>query len=170
MDKAVTTSIFVAVGMILAVMLFNVVYPAAIEGGDAVNAMTDRVVNRMRTQITVIHATGELDMDGNWHDANGNGVFEATFWVKNIGETRITPLETLDVFFGPEGNFARIPHESQVSGTYPRWRATVENGTDWTPTGTLRLEVQYSAALAEGRYFFKLSLPNGVNDELFLGI
>lgn len=170
MDKAVTTSIFVAVGMILAMMLYNVVYPAAIEGGDAISSMTDRVTNRMRTQIAVIHATGELDPDGNWQDANGNGVFEATFWIKNIGETRITPVETLDVFFGPEGNFARIPHEATVSGSYPRWRATIETGNDWVPRGTLRLDVQYSAALPEGRYFFKISLPNGVYDEVFLGI
>ena len=151
-------------------MLFNVAYPAAMEGGDAVNNMAYRVTERMRTQIVVVHATGELDADGNWQDANGNGIFEMTFWVKNIGETRISALESLDVFFGPEGNFSRIPYEAHVSGTYPRWHAAVENSTDWTPRATLRLDVQYSAALPQGRYFFKISLPNGVMDETFLGI
>jgi archaellum component FlaG (FlaF/FlaG flagellin family) len=170
MDKAVITSIFIAVGMILALMLFNVAYPAALEGSDAVNSMSNRVAERMRTQMQIIHATSELDADGVWQDANSNGVFEVTFWVKNVGETRITALETLDIFFGKEGNFERIPHQSIVSGTYPRWNETIETDTEWVPTGTLRITIQYSAALAEGRYYFKLSLPNGVTDEYFLGI
>jgi archaellum component FlaG (FlaF/FlaG flagellin family) len=170
MDKAITTSIFITVGMILALMLFNVTYPAAIEGSDAVRSMSSRIAERMRTHVTIIHAVSELDADGNWQDVNSNGVFEVTIWVKNVGETRINPIESMDVFFGTESNFARIPHESNVSGTYPRWGGTVETNTDWNPSETLRVAIQYSTALPSDRYYFKLSLPNGVTDEYFLGI
>lgn len=170
MDKAITTAIFITVGMIMALMLFNVAYPATMEGTDAIANMSGRMADQMRTQIMVIHAGGELDSSGVWQDVNSNGLFEVVVWVKNVGDTRVMPLESVDLFFGQEGNFSRIPHESRAGGTYPRWTGTVETGDEWQPSGTLRIVVQYPVALASGRYFVKVSLPNGVTSEYFLGI
>lgn len=170
MDKAITTSLFIAVGIMMALMLFNVAYPAAIEGSDAIASMSYRMTERMRTQIMVIHAVGELDSDGTWQDINGNGLFDVTIWVKNVGQTRINPIDAIDVFFGPEGNFGRVPNTAFADGNYPRWTGTVEGGTDWQPSGTLRINIQQPSPLASDRYYIKVSLPNGVSHEYFVGI
>lgn len=170
MDKAITTSLFIAIGIIMSLMLFNVTYPATVEGTNAIAGMSDRIEQRMRSQVKIIHTSGELDAAGNWNDVNGNGLFEVSIWVKNVGETRIFPLESLDIFFGPEGNFSRIPYEGNAAGAYPRWTGMVENGNEWVPSGTLRIVVQYSSPMPSGRYYLKISLPNGVTDSYFLGI
>ncbi|MDX1992610.1 MAG: hypothetical protein SF029_09480 [bacterium] len=170
MDKAITTALLIVISMILAVMLFNVAYPAVVEGGDAITSMAGRTQDQMRTQIRLIHATGELDSAGWWQDTNGNGQFDVLLWVKNIGDSRITAVDQLDVFFGPEGNFARIPHESAANGSLPSWTWTVENAAEWTPTATLRITIRFSLPLTSGRYFAKVVTPSGVEDETFMGL
>ena len=159
MEKTITTSLMIAVSMILVIMLFNIAYPAVIQGGEAVTGMAGDVADRMKTQITVIHASSE------------NGTRDVAAWVKNVGDTRIIAVNQVDVFFGPEGNFVRIPQESQaVQGTFPYWTWQVEGGGDWNPTGTLEIVIHYENALSAGRYFMKISLPNGVSSEYYLGI
>lgn len=170
MEKSISTSLFVAVSMIMALILFNAAYPAIIEGGDSIIRMADRAEDRMLSQIAIIHGAGELDQTGWWQDTNGNSEFDVFFWVKNIGTSRILALETVDVFFGTEGNFVRIPHQSTASGSYPYWTAALETGSDWGPTSTLRITIHYSASLSSGRYYAKITTPNGVSDEYFLGI
>ncbi|MBK8020052.1 MAG: hypothetical protein IPK19_01190 [Chloroflexi bacterium] len=170
MEKSITTALFIVVSMILALMLFNVAYPAVTEGGDAVVSMANDVAERMRYDIEIIHASAELDDSGWWQDFNGNGQFDVNVWVKNIGDERIIGLDRVDVFFGREGNFARIAYVDEASGSYPNWTATVENGADWNPTGTLRITIRYQAPLTRGRYFVKVILPNGISSEYFLGI
>lgn len=169
MDKVITTALFIVISMIMALMLFNVAYPAVIEGGDAITSMSDRADERLKSQVTLIHMAGELDSTGWWQDTNGNGQFDTFIWVKNTGTTRILP-QALDVFFGPEGNFARIPNQNEASGMYPYWTWQVENATDWTPTATLKITIHYQMPLASGRYFGKVIAPSGVFDESFLGM
>jgi hypothetical protein len=82
--------------------------------------------------------------------------------VKNIGSNRIVGYEQMDVFFGEEGNFARIPHQTYAGTSYPYWIAEVEGGGDWIPTGTLRITIIYDAPLTAGRYFIRVTTPNGV--------
>lgn len=170
MDKSITTALLIFVSMVMVVMLFNVAYPAIVEGGDAITNMASRTEERMQTQVAIIHATSELDDSGWWQDSNGNGQFEVYLWIKNVGDSRITALETSDVFFGPEGNFARIPHESTANGSYPRWSWSLENASEWTPTATLRIAIHYGAPLGQGRYFAKMIAPSGVWDDYFMGL
>ncbi len=170
MDKTITTALLIIISMVTALMLFNVAYPAIVEGGAAITSMVGRAEDRMRSQITIIHAGAELDSNGWWQDSNGNGQFEVFLWVKNVGDIRITALDSLDIFFGPEGNFARIPHQSVAGGGYPYWTWEVENASEWTPTATLRITVRYNFALSSGRYFAKVTTPAGVHDDYFLGI
>lgn len=169
MDKAITTAMLIVISMILSITLFNVAYPAVIEGGDAIGSMADRTQEQMRSQIRIVHTAGELDHTGFYRDTNGNGQFDAFVWVKNIGDTRITALEQIDVFFGPEGNFARIPHENSAGGNLPSWSWVIENAAEWTPTATLRISIRYALALTPGRYYVKVITPNGVEDETFMG-
>ncbi|GAB4518141.1 MAG: hypothetical protein OHK0046_25520 [Anaerolineae bacterium] len=165
MDKTIVTALLIVISMVMAIMLFNIAYPAIVEGGEALNSMADQAEDRLRTQITIIHATAELDSNGLWQDTNANGVFDVFTWVKNTGVQRLIALDGLDVFMGPEGNFTRIPHESQAGGVYPRWSWHIENGTEWTPTATLRVTVHYQNPLAAGRYFVKVVLPNGIDSD-----
>jgi hypothetical protein len=170
MDKAITTALMIIISMVLAVMLFNAAFPAIVEGGDAITNMVHRTNERMKSQIRIIHAAGELDSDGWWQDSNGNGDFEVFIWVKNTGASRINALEQVDVFFGPEGNFTRIPSQAAAGGGYPYWTWQVESGTEWTPYATVEITIHYAFPLSPGRYFFKINLPNGVSDEYILGM
>ncbi len=170
MDKAITSAMLITISMIMVMLLFNVAYPAIIEGGDTIANMTGRSQTRMSTQIVVVHAASELDSDGNWYDANTLGDFEVFAWIKNIGSTRIVAVDRLDVFFGPEGNYVRIPHQSEASGSMPYWTSQVENDTEWKPTATLKITLHYPAALPSTRYYLKVGTPTGVSDDYFLGL
>jgi hypothetical protein len=169
MDKTITTALLIVISMIMVVLLFNAAYPAILQGSDAITNMTDRAEERMKTEISVIHAAGELDADGFWANTNGNSSFEVFVWVKNVGSTRLTAVEQSDVFFGPEGNFARIPY-SASGGSYPSWSWELENATAWTPTATLKITIHYGVPQSPGRYFIKVILPNGVSSDYFLGM
>lgn len=166
MDKAITTAMLIVISMVMVVMLFNVAYPAIVEGGDAMANMADRENERLRSQISVIHAAAEW-ANGAPQDINGNGMIEATVWVKNVGDIRIPAagIQRLDVFFGPQGNFQRIPHASE-SMAGPYWDATIINATDFEPTSTLVITI-HQAPLQAGQQFLKIITPNGVSSEYF---
>ena len=172
MEKVIVTAMFIVISMILAMMLFNVAYPAITQGGDAIAGMAYNVSDRMGYAISTVHVSGELDSGGTWQDANSNGQFEVFAWIKNIGDSRIIGINRVDVFFGPEGNFTRIPYREIDDGVgFPYWTASVVNGTDWDPTGTLQITLHYSpGAISSGRYFLKVTLPNGVSSDYYLGL
>lgn len=171
MDKSITTALMIVISMVMALMLFNVAYPAVVQGGDAINSMASRTEERLKSQVAIIHASGELDSTGTWQDTNGNGDFEVFVWAKNIGTARISPISAMDVFFGPEGNFTRIPYKDASGGSsYPYWTGTMENDSDWNPTTTLRIAIHYGSGLSPNRYFVKIITPSGVFDDYFLGM
>lgn len=147
--------------VVCAVLVFNTMYPAVISGSDAMASMGDRASERLKSQVEIIHATGEVDSS------------PVLIWVKNIGSLRIAAVERCDVFFGPEGNFHRVLHDDYAGeGVYPYWTGEVENGSAWDPTGTLRITI-YCDPLdlpSSGRYFIKVVLPNGVSDEHYFSI
>lgn len=169
MDKVITTALLIVIGMVLAVSLFNATYPAVLDSGQAISDMADRTDDRLRSQIEIIHVAGEMNSSGWWQDVNGNGYFDVFVWVKNVGSTRLFPIESVDIFFGPEGNFERIPEARQAGVTYPRWVGQVENASDWTPTATLKFTISYALPLPADRYLIKVTAPNGVSDEDFTG-
>lgn len=170
MDKAITTALLIVISMVMALMLFNVAYPAVIEGGDSIRNMANRAEQEMKSDVTIIHGASELDGTGWWQDTNANGDFEVFVWVKNTGSLRITGLEYLDIFFGPDGAFMRIPSQANANGSYPYFTWQVEGDTDWTPVATLRIAIHYEFPLSPGHYFIKVSIPNGVSDDDFMGI
>lgn len=151
MDKTIITAFMVIAGVVSAVFLFNTIYPAVIQSGDAMTSMQRRIDDRLKNQIEIIHATA-------WNGTN------ALVWVKNIGSSSIRAVERCDVFFGPEGDFARVPLKESGGSTY--WEWSVENDTEWKPTATLRITVTYGIPLS-GRYFVKVATPNGLSDEYY---
>jgi len=164
MDKAIMTTMLIVISMVMGVLLFNAAYPAIIESNDAMADMTNRASEQLLSQIRIIHVASELDSDGWWQDGNNNGTFDVFVWVKNVGSTRLVAQEQIDLFFGPEGDFSRIAHVDAAAG-YPYWSWQLENAAAWTPTATLKITIQHAAPLATGRYYVKLTTPNGTTDE-----
>lgn len=170
MDKTIVTGFLIVVSVVASLLLFNSLYPAILQSNDAMIAMKTRLDNRLKSQVVIVHASGELDSSGSWQDTNGDGNFDIFAWTKNVGSNRISAIERADVFFGPEGNFTRIPHQSTAGGVMPYWTYTIENDTVWNPTATLAIEIHHSSTLSSGRYYFKFVSPDGIEDELMFAI
>ncbi|MBI4671088.1 MAG: hypothetical protein HY741_05410 [Chloroflexi bacterium] len=91
MDKTIVTALLVMAGVISAVFVFNSIFPAITQSGEAIANMQGRYDERIKTQVEIIHAT--------------NSGAEVVIWAKNIGALPIKPVASSDLFFGPEGNF-----------------------------------------------------------------
>lgn len=170
MDKAITTTFMIIASIVTTVMVFNAVFPAVLRSRDALVTMRGRVDERIKSQIAIIHAAGELDQDAVWQDSNNDSNFDLFLWVKNVGAVRVPAVASVDLFFGPEGNFVRIPNQSEAAGNYPYWEWQVENDTVWNPTATIKITINYSTVLPSQRYFLKVVLPNGVADTYYFSL
>ena len=91
-------------------------------------------------------------------------------WIKNVGDSRILAIETLDVFFGAEGDFTRYAYVDDAGGSLPYWTFTLENGTEWGPKTTLKINLNFASPLAQGIYLDKVVIPVGVSDEHFFSM
>ncbi len=170
MDKVITTTFMIIISIIVSVMVFNSVYPAVNLGNASLVSMSGRLNDRLKNQVEIVHATGELDSTESWQDVNSDGDFDVYVWVKNLGSLRIPAVARTDVFFGPEGNFARIPEKDEAHGAYPYWDWQIENDTEWNPAATLRITIHSSSLLAPGRYFIKVVIPDGLSDQDYFGM
>jgi hypothetical protein len=141
---------------ILAVI--NALMPAISRTNASIVATADSVDNRISTDLEIIHVSG----------TDGSPDVEA--WTKNTGASPIGPLNKLDVFFGPEDGFVRVPY-GEAGCAAPCWYYTIENDTVWNPTATLRISLSSGANLAAGTtYYIKIVAPNGVTDARFFTI
>lgn len=170
MDKAITTAFMVVISVVVSVMIYNTVYPAVVQSSDSMINMRVRMDDRLRSQVEIVHAIGELDRQGVWQDTNGDGDFNVFVWVKNVGSSRINAIEQTDIFFGAEGNFVRIPYKGQAGNNYPYWEWKLENDSSWNPTATLRIAIHHTAPLPPGRYFVKVVLANGLSYDYFFSM
>jgi flagellar protein FlaG len=140
------------------VAVTNAVLPSVGRTTGALISTSSVVQDRIASQIEIVHATGQ---DGNP---------DADVWVKNIGAATVDPVDRIDVFFGPSGDFQRIPYGGSGC-TAPCWEYTVENATDFEPTATLEIIVHDSANLTAGQtYYVKVVTPNGVDDSKYFTI
>ena len=154
MDKTIITGLLIIAGIVCAVLIFNTLYPAITQSSAAMVAMERRIDDRLKSQIEIIHAVPD-----------GVVTKRTLVWVKNVGSVTISPIERCDVFFGPEGNYARIPYNA---GTSPQWTYTVENDNAWKPTATLKITIDVVDDLVDDtRYYVKLSLLNGISDDYY---
>ena len=158
-------------GIASAAAILNAIFPALNRSSGALIAASSQVDDRLKSDIEIIHAVGELDSAGAWDDTNSNGLFDIFMWVKNVGSTRILAIDQTDVFVGTTSTFTRIPHETEVeAGEYPRWTYTLENSTEWDSRATLKITVLYNATQSQGNYDVKIIIPNGVSDEHFFSM
>jgi flagellar protein FlaG len=137
----------------------NAVLPSVGRTSGALISASGVVEERISSQIEIVHATGQ--------DADP----DADAWVKNIGSSTVDPLSRVDVFFGPAGDFQRIP-QGGPGCTAPCWEYTLENGTStWEPTTTLRITIHAASNLTSGTtYYVKVVTPNGIADSKFFTV
>lgn len=152
--------------MVSLILVVNSADAVVTRSSGAVVSAAGQVDDRIKSQIRIVHATGELDKNGAWQDTNSDGDFDIFLWVKNVGVTRISAVTDSDLFLGQQGNFSRIKHQTEAGGVKPYWQYSVENGTEWAQSDTIKVTVHYSTTLATGIYQAKLVIPNGVLDEI----
>jgi hypothetical protein len=143
--------------VVAVVSVVNAVMPAISRAGTALVTSADVADNRLSSRVEIIHATGE------------DTATETETWVKNTGSSLISPLDRIDVFFGPETDFRRYTYGG-AGCSAPCWDYELENDTEWWPTATLHITVYLEAgdALAAGNtYYVKVVAPNGVEDTKF---
>ena len=155
--------------------IINAIFPVVSRTAGSIATSSANVDDRLRSDIEIIHAVGELDSAGAFSDTNANGRFEIFVWVKNVGGTRILSLDEIDVFVGQIGDFERIPHQVEVqAGVYPRWSHDVEGQSDdtqWNPKQTLKVSIDYDTVTqSQGNYDIKVTIPNGISDEYFFSM
>lgn len=141
------------------VAVVNAVLPSVSRTSGALVSASGVVEGRIASQIDIVHATGQ----------NANP--DAKAWVKNIGASTIDPMTRVDVFFGPSGDFQRIP-EGGAGCAAPCWEHTFENATTaWEPTSTVRITIHAAANLTTGTtYYLKVVTPNGIADSKFFTV
>ncbi len=140
------------------IFVFNSVYPMVNRSSQAMVSMAEKVDERMKSRINIVHAAST---------ANRTSVY---LWAKNIGTQRIIGVDDCDLFFGQEGAFERIPYTGEVEDTYPQWDYSLENDTEWKASATLKLIITFSSDPGAGTYFVKLIIPNGISDEYYFSM
>lgn len=172
MDKIIATALLIIAAVVGVGLVVNATLPAIGRSSGAMISGADKVNDRIKTQISIVHFAPELDQGGDWKNTYGNadGNFDVFFWVKNVGAANISAIETSDVYFGAEGSVARINYGG---AGLPRWSYSIEGGgAAWGPTTTVKFTIIYStpgaspaSPLAAGNYYLKITTPNGIPDE-----
>jgi flagellar protein FlaG len=140
------------------VAVVNAVLPSVSRTSGALISASNVVEDRISSQIEIVHATGQ--------DANA----DAEVWVKNTGSSTVGAVDRVDVFFGPDGNFQRIP-QGDPGCTAPCWEYEIENATSWEPTATLHITVHADTNLASGTtYYVKVVTPNGISNSKYFTV
>jgi archaeal flagellar protein FlaG len=152
MEKAITTIMITIASVVAIMVVVNAMMPTIQRTSTAVAGSASAVDERLKSEIQIIHATGQPNTT------------IAYAWVKNVGVATVVPVERTDIFFGPEGNFARIPYGGPGC-TAPCWEYVVENASDWEPTSTVRFNLYLTTSLGSGiPYYMKIVISNGVSD------
>lgn len=171
MDKVLSTILLVVAAVVCVTLVINAVYPAITSSGSALTSVSARMNERIKSQIDIIHATGELDEDGDWQDTNSDGDFDVYIWIKNVGTEPVVDIGRCDVFLaGNQTVWAWIPYLDYANGEFPQWDYDIENGTDWGIATTTRFEISYDFTLPSGEYRIKVMIPNGVSDEYYFSM
>ena len=158
MDKAIITVLLTVASIVAMLGVFNAVLPTIQRTSGAVITASSVVDERIQTDVSIVHATGQ------------SGTATVLVWVKNIGSSTVDALDKLDVFFGPQGDFQRIP-QGGAGCTAPCWEYAIENDTKFQPAATLRVTLNLAASLAASTtYYAKVVTSNGVSDARYFTV
>jgi len=152
MDKAVVTIFLLIAGIVCSLVVFNAVYPAINRSSAAISTMAASVDDRIKSNIEIIQTTND-----------GSNIH---IWVKNVGDSRIGPIENSDVFSDVEDrNLSRITYGGEAT---PYWGYAIEGNPGETMCGvheTIKITIYCTNPPASGTYIVKIVLPNGISDE-----
>ena len=154
MEKAITSAILIIASIIAATALINAVLPAASKSAGALLNANTASANRIRTDIEIVHATGNATSE------------KITVWVKNIGSTRIIPINASDIILeAPDGTVTRLPYTSGCnSGSPGCWDYAIEGSSaDWIYTVTVRFILFPTTGVDSGVYSVTISVFNAVS-------
>ena len=162
-------------GVIAAIAIMNAIYPAVTRSSSALTAASSSIDERIKTNIEIVHAVGELSSTSSWVDTNSNNLFDFFAWVKNVGDARVVAVDETDVFFGQPGGIERVPYTDDAGSSYPQWSYSIENGSEWSQAATIKLVVSFddgcpSCSKPTGTYFIKVVTPNGVSNEHYFSM
>ena len=156
MDKIIVTVMLIIGGVVASFAVFNGIYPAVQRSGAAISSASDTMNDRIKSDIAIIQVN------------NSQTTVDA--WVKNIGSSEIDGVENSDVFFGPEGDFSRIPY-GDINSPLPYWSYQLEGtGSQWGPTNTNKIIIHLASSPIPATYVLKVIIPNGIFDETVFGV
>jgi hypothetical protein len=152
MDKVMVTVLLLIAGVVCSMVLLNAVYPAITGSSGAIVDAASKIDDRIRSNIAIIQISDSSS--------------DVYIWIKNVGASSIGGISKSDIFFGPQGNFARITYSDTPAA--PSWRYDVEGGGAWGPTATLKITITGTGALtALSEYYFKIVIPSGISAQDF---
>ena len=148
MQGVISTALLLIASVIAATALINAVLPAANKSSGALLAANSVAADRIKTDIEIIHASGNDTSD------------KITLWVKNIGTKNIAPISASDVILTTPSDVLRLPY---VSGcTSECWDYSIEgSGSDWKQSVTVKFTLLTS--VTTGVYTITLSVVNAVS-------
>ena len=159
MEKAITTALLVIASVIAAVALTNSVLPAVSRGSGAVLSASAQVAARVKTDLTIVFASGNTSST------------EIYFWVKNVGVQEIKALDKSDLFLTTPSTIQRVAYDSSCASASPDcWSFAFEGGaTAWLQADTVKVTVRLSS-LATGQHNLRFVVQNGVSTEKVFSI
>ena len=150
MEKVIATALIAIASIVASIALINAVLPALGKSSSALVAANKKAAERIKTDIDVIHATG---------DTAGT----VTVWVKNVGYQVIKSVKDSDVIItkpSAAGGVRRLSYKNGCSSEC--WDFTIEdNASDWTTTVTVKFML--TTTVTSGSYSVSVAAPNGVN-------
>ncbi|PKB65003.1 MAG: hypothetical protein BZY80_01435 [SAR202 cluster bacterium Io17-Chloro-G2] len=148
MEKAITTSLMIIASIVAAMALINAVIPAMGKSASALATANSATADRIRTDIEIIHATG---------DDAGEVI---TVWVKNVGTKKINPIKSSDIILTTPTTVASLPYVSGCSSEC--WDYALEGGaTDWSQAVTVKFTLK--TTVDTGVYTVTVSSPNATS-------
>lgn len=156
MDKVMVTVLLLIAGVVCSMVLLNAVYPAITGSSGAIVDAASKVDDRIRSNIAIIQI------------ADSDTADKVYIWIKNVGTSSIGGISSSDVFFGPQGDFARITYGGS---DLPRWEYAVEGGGAWGPSATLKITISCTGDLTHSKeYYFKVVIPNGISAQDYYSV
>jgi len=153
MDKAITSALLIIASVIAAMALINAVIPAISKSSGALVTANSAAADRIRTDIEIVHVAS---------DTSSGTEDQIIVWVKNIGVNKIAPIEAGDVFLTTPSGVKRLSHGAGPAPEY--WDYTIENGTEWTQTVTVKITLHLTdASVTSGGYNVIVNVYNSVN-------
>ena len=130
--------------------MINAVLPALGKSSSALATANSEAAARIKTDIEVIHATG---------DTAGT----ITVWVKNVGTQVVKLVKNSDVIITKPTAAGGVKRLSYVSGCSSEcWDYLIEdNAADWSRANTVKFTL--TTTVTSGSYTVSIAAPNGVS-------